>query len=276
MIVTPIPGTHRDNVLSALRSVFTAAGNLDSQHHSSAYGRLLAYLEWANDSLRLLVGQISASDIDRLIRTRMYQSLLDGVGHLAGSDQQRLVNGLLANEVRERVVALEAAVGAFQRQMRRWPAMTSVLVLDTSVFIKHETKLEDTDFFVLAGAGAEAVRVTVPMVVVDELDRLKESRDKQVRWRAGYSLAVLDRLLESNERLGLVKVEALFDNPGHVRLPDEDDEIVDRALAVHTIAAGSAQLVTYDTGMAMRAKWANLPVLKLRTDAGTGPEPEKR
>ncbi|MDX3374696.1 PIN domain-containing protein [Streptomyces sp. ME02-6991-2A] len=276
MIVTPIPGTHRDNVLSALRSVFVAAGNLDSQHHSSAYGRLLAYLEWADDSLRLLVGQISASDINRLIRTRMYQSLLDGVGHLAGSDQQRLVNGLLANEVRERVVALEAAVGAFQGQMRRWPAMTSVLVLDTSVFIKHETKLEDTDFFVLAGAGAEAVRVTVPMVVVDELDRLKESRDKQVRWRAGYSLAVLDRLLESNERLGRVKVEALFDNPGHVRLPDEDDEIVDRALAVHTIAAGSAQLVTYDTGMAMRAKWANLPVLKLRTDAGTGPEPEKR
>lgn len=68
----------------------------------------------------------------------------------------------------------------------------------------------------------------------------------------------------------------LFDKPGHVRLPDEDDEIVDRALAVHAIAAGAVQLVTYDTGMSMRAKWAHLPVLKLRTDAGTGPEPEKR
>ncbi|MDT0424289.1 MULTISPECIES: PIN domain-containing protein [Streptomyces] len=149
-------------------------------------------------------------------------------------------------------------------------------MLDTSVFIKHETKLEHTDLFVLAGAGAEAVRVTMPMVVVDERDRLKESRDKRVRWRAGYSLAVLDRLLDSNERLGRVKVEVLFDNPGHVRLPDEGDEMVDRALAVHTIVAGSVQLVTYDTGMSMRAKWANLPVLKLRTDAGTGPGPETR
>ncbi|MFI0936223.1 hypothetical protein ACH4RG_31555 [Streptomyces sp. NPDC021019] len=93
----------------------------------------------------MLVSQISASDIDRLIRTRMYQSLLDGVGHLAGSDQQRLVNGLLTNEVRERVVALGAAVDAFQVQMQRWPAMTSVLVLDTSVFIKHEKKLEDIE-----------------------------------------------------------------------------------------------------------------------------------
>ncbi|MEU3879839.1 hypothetical protein [Streptomyces californicus] len=145
MTVTPIPGTHRDNVLSALWSVSVAAGNLDSQHHSSAYGRLLAYLEWVNESLRMLVSQISASDIDRLIRTRMYQSLLDGVGHLAGSDQQRLVNGLLTNEVRERVVALGAAVDAFQVQMQRWPAMTSVLVLDTSVFIKHEKKLEDIE-----------------------------------------------------------------------------------------------------------------------------------
>ena len=34
----------------------------------------------------------------------------------------------------------------------------------------------------------------VPIVIVDELDRLKESKDKWVRWRAGYTLAVLDRL----------------------------------------------------------------------------------
>ncbi|MCD9899045.1 hypothetical protein LUR56_00755 [Streptomyces sp. MT29] len=92
----------------------------------------------------------------------------------------------------------------------------------------------------------------------------------------GYSLAVLGRLLDSNERLGRVMVEVLFDDPGHVRLPEEDDEIVDRALAVHSIAAGAVHLVTYDTRMSMLAKWANLPALKLRTDAGTGPEPEKR
>ena len=36
----------------------------------------------------------------------------------------------------------------------------------------------------------------VPIVIVDELDRLKESKDKdkRARWRAGYTLAVLDRL----------------------------------------------------------------------------------
>jgi hypothetical protein len=42
------------------------------------------------------------------------------------------------------------------------------------------------------------------MVVVDELDRLKESKDRQTRWRARYALAVLDRLFA--------------DGPGRARL----------------------------------------------------------
>ena len=48
------------------------------------------------------------------------------------------------------------------------------------------------------------VTVLVPMVVVDELDRLKESKDRQTRWRARYALAVLDRLFA--------------DGPGRARL----------------------------------------------------------
>jgi rRNA-processing protein FCF1 len=275
MIVTPIPGTHRDNVLAALRSVSVAATNLDSRHYTSAYPRLLAYLEWANESVRLLAGQISGRDVDQLIRTRMHQSLLDGVGHLAGTSQQRLVNGLVSYEVRGRVAALEEAVEAFQRQMGRWPDAASVLVLDTSFFIQHETKAEETDFGALAGTDLP-VRLVVPMVVVDELDRLKDSRDKRVRWRAGYTLAVLDRLLDEESAIGAATIELLTDNPGHVRLPDEDDEIVDRALAVYAVASGTVRLVTYDTGMAMRAKMLGLPVQKLRTDAGTGEEPEKK
>ncbi|MEZ0163138.1 hypothetical protein AB8850_35905, partial [Streptomyces griseorubens] len=43
--------------------------------------------------------------------------------------------------------------------------------------------------------------------------------------------AVLDRLLDTEAKLGFTEVEILPDPPGHVRLPDEDDEIVDRALS---------------------------------------------
>ncbi|MET9724662.1 hypothetical protein [Streptomyces zaomyceticus] len=67
-----------------------------------------------------------------------------------------------------------------------------------------------------------------------------------------------------------------MDNPGHARLSEADDEIVDRALTVRTMAAGPVRLITYDTSMAMRAKFATLPVRKLRTGAGTGKEPGKK
>ncbi|MFI1658195.1 PIN domain-containing protein [Streptomyces sp. NPDC020472] len=125
-----------------------------------------------------------------------------------------------------------------------------MVVPDTNFFIKHDRKFEDIDFFENLSPGVTFVSVVVPMVVVDELDRLKESRDRQVRRRVGYSLAVLDRLLDSDALVGEAKVELLSDDPGHVRLPDENDEIVDRATAAHSVAggAGAAGHLRHRTG----------------------------
>ena len=44
------------------------------------------------------------------------------------------------------------------------------------------------------------VNVIVPMVVIDELDRLKETGQVHPRWRAGYTLAVIDRVLIKPEQ----------------------------------------------------------------------------
>ncbi|WP_331726486.1 PIN domain-containing protein (plasmid) [Streptomyces avidinii] len=274
MLVTPVPGAHRDNVLKALRSVRMAAENINGGAPESAYGRLLSYLVWANDSMRLLTSQISSRDVDRLVRTRTHQTLLDGVGHLAGSSQQKLVNGLVSLEIEQRVAALGDAIDALQDQMAKWPSEISLLVPDTSFYIQHPTKFLDIDFAALAGTTGP-VRVLFPMVVVDELDRLKETKDRHARWRAGYTLAVLDTLLDEDGASAPHGVEVLLDPPAHIRMPLADDEIIDRALAVRAIAAGPVRLVTYDTGQAMRAKTADMPVLKLRTDAGTGEEPNK-
>jgi predicted ribonuclease YlaK len=223
----------------------------------------------------------------------MYQSLLDGVGHLAGSQQERLVNGLVALEVEQRTAALEEAVCELVQQMDHWPAGVAYLVLDTSFYIQHPMKLEDVDFAELAQSGDADIRILVPMAVIDELDGLKQQKSGHARWRAGYTLAVLDErlyrgrgVLHASERRGdlitlevsgpgKVSLEVLFDAADHIRLPIMDDEIVDRARAVQAIANGFVALFTYDTGQAMRARNAGLLVRKLRTDAGTGPEPMK-
>ena len=71
---------------------------------------------------------------------------------------------------------------------------------------------------------------------------------------------------------GEVTVDLLLDPPGHVRLPINDDEIVDRAVAIEPLAARKVTLLTYDTGQAMRARAAGVPVKKLSVDIGEKPK----
>ena len=126
------------------------------------------------------------------------------------------------------------------------------------------------DLALKLGARGDPIHLILPIVVVDELDGLKQAGQPQVRWRAGYTLAVLDRVLRNGTgpaRLreedfsaldtggiprGEITVEILLDPPGHRRLPINDDEIVDRALAVQPLAGRAVTLLTYDTGQATR------------------------
>jgi hypothetical protein len=54
-------------------------------------------------------------------------------------------------------------------------------------------------------------------------------------------------------------------------LPINDDEIVDRTLAIEPLAARKVTLLTYDTGQSMRARSAGLNVHKLVSPIGDEP-----
>ena len=86
-----------------------------------------------------------------------------------------------------------------------------------------------------------------------------------------------------------VSSELVFDPSGHVRLPIDDDEIIDRALAIEPLADGKVTLLTYDTGQFTRARNAGLQVVKLSQEVwdepgkpgvpqtgGVGPPPRVR
>ncbi len=156
------------------------------------------------------------------------------------------------------------------------------LLPDTSFFIEHAEKIEDLNFHELAGSTGP-VRVLIPMVVVDELDSLKKSGSRRVRWRAGYALAVIDRLIglppwpgvlrpeQYSPPRGQVTFQIVLDPKGHKRLPINDDEIVDRGLACQPFAE-NLTVFTYDTGQSTRARAAGLEVEKLSHDLGEEPE----
>ncbi|MFF1901933.1 PIN domain-containing protein [Kitasatospora sp. NPDC058218] len=290
MHVTLHPGTSRDNALQALTQVATDVGNLYTSYRGDAGGLLLTYLEWANDAVARLTNQVSERDIDRLVLTRRYDHLLTGAAEFGAADLTKFTNSLVRLELAQRVGEFDAVVRTLRRTIERRVQPTLNAVFDTSMYIQHPEKLEAIDFRKLAVVYEGTVNLMVPMAVIDELDRLKESKDQQQRWRSRYSLAVIDRLFPNGQepfavlhRADLseidgggrarpeVTVEIVFDPPGHIRLPNIDDEIIDRALAMRPLAASPVRMYTYDTGQSTRARNAGLVVEKLSLPLGEEP-----
>jgi hypothetical protein len=305
MLVSLVPGASSENALRVLRNVESKLSTIRSGHGKGSFAWLLSYLSWANDSVRVLRSQVRSDDIRLLVLTKGYDSLLAMVGHgyremaVQGGKiviqpqpgvEDPPLNDLLGLEIEERAAVFSEVVTALDAQIRRWSRPGSFVVLDTSVYINHPDKLKGMDIATLVGAR-EDINLLVPIVVVDELDGLKQNNNKHVRWRAGHAIGLLNAIL-SNPPTGIlraadlsglksgelfrgeIRVELILDSPGHIRLPINDDEIIDRALAAQVLIGQPVTLVTYDGGQALRARSAGLREVRLQTSVEQEPEPE--
>lgn len=281
MLVSPRPGVSRENLAGAFRDLSAEVQAVHNQH-GSAHDRLTAYIEWAASAADRLRYLISDSDITHLIWTPGYHRLVTGLGVWTNTDQAtvRAVNFSVSAELTQRQQAFDAATVEVQDLINRWPDHSArFAVADTSVYIEHRDKLDESlDFEDLLGlkSGVVPVRVIVPIIVIDELDNLKNRGDAHARWRASYNLAVFDRLfpgprftaaITNPQPKASVHAEILFDPPGHVRLPINDDELIDRVLAVQPLTGEQVTLFTCDTNQSMRARHTGLTVIKVPGDA---------
>lgn len=139
----------------------------------------------------------------------------------------------------------------------------------TLFYVEHPDELKDADIAAVTAAKTpgSAMHVLVPMLVVDELDGLK--RHSATKTRARLALKMLDQVFKRVSQdntmgllrqggdapnadgslgLGPITMELLFDPPDHERLPDNDAEIVDRALAVQTLAGRPVTMATSIAG----------------------------
>ncbi|MEU9405127.1 PIN domain-containing protein [Streptomyces sp. NPDC048281] len=292
MLVKPLPGTYRDHLIEKLTTERDKADNLRGPFSGPAYQRLLAYLRWASQAARMLGSVVSPPDVARLVLTRRYDALLSGAASgLAGTSQEGVVNDLVNLELDDRVSDFNKALASLKEIANRWDDAGVLVVADSSVYIQHDAKLLDWDFQKLCKVREEPILLLFPMVVIDELDGLKQTKDPHRRWRAAYTLAVLEKhhslgaspatikdedytpLDSGGIPRGHVSAEIVYDPPGHVRLPINDDEIIDRAVTVQLLAGRPVHMLTYDTGQAMRARNADLAVTKLRPEAEGEPEP---
>ncbi|WP_020521662.1 PIN domain-containing protein [Catelliglobosispora koreensis] len=277
MLPQLLPGADRRTALSIFTSIHTSAVNLRG---GGGHGNLLGrYLDWSDDSAAQLRGQVPRGEIDRLIFTDRHRLLWATRGAVSGLD------GAVAFELDERIAALESAKKAINDRIQSWQRVDRFLALDTTFFLQHDKPLRETNFHDLLDDNRENIQILVPLAVVDELDRLKEGAERY-RARARYSIAVLDDLLQNPGLLlpedGIpakssreTRVEVIMDRPGHVRLADADDEIVDRIATIEPFTGKSITLFTFDTGMALRARAAGLTVAKFKKDPGPEQRPRR-
>jgi PIN domain len=297
VLVSLYPSAKRDDVVEVLAGIRGGLDGLEGPgpvDHRTA-GRLANYLEWATKAARMLTHRITAADVDRIIFTSGYYRLLTAVGSLTGTDtdSQRVLNGLMNLELRQRAEMLEEIIKDLKNRNPHWDPDDLYAVLDTTVYIEHADKLENLDIApALTPFPDKRLHLLVPMVVIDELDGIKNKGEDFKRWRAGYTLGVLTRIfapqqarrgylrdgLKEDGRAvrGAVDMEILYDSPGHVRLPINDDEIVDRALAAGPLVGRAVTLITFDTGQEFRAREAGLDVVKLTKPIGDEPAPKPR
>jgi hypothetical protein len=281
MLVSPIPGASRENVERTLSAVLSKLGEVRVSR--TMLDRYNNYVGWANEAARMLRTQVKGADVERLVLTRRYWLLQSLAGDVVGP-----VGDLVDTELDDRQAALSEAIDALRRQIQRWSPLGRFVVLDTNIYIEHPDKLEAIDLAQVLSIRGDAIHVLVPMIVVDELDNLKRSSHKKTRWRAGYTLAVLDRVLPTPTEVGVLRpedfsalneggiprggitIEVVLDPPGHTRLPISDDEIIDRTLAAQALAGRGVTLLTYDTGQATRARAVGLEVVKLDHPSSQG------
>ena len=280
-VVTPRPGVSPQTVLEALRETETAVGNARGAG-GSALDQFNRYHLWADEAANRLGRLLRPDDVDDLVTTRRHWTLqsLDPASRASGA-----LATFVGLEFDERVRDFELARRDLEAQLARWNSRSGLFVIaDTNVYLHHEDYFDEIAWNSVVPALAEGVHLIVPLVVVDELDRHKRTARnvtvsstsiEQVRTRARLSLRRLDDLLPDPAWLatvqpdrfpdaGPVTVEFLLDDRRHVRLPDADTELVDRAVGLQDVSGRKVHIVTFDTGMSVRARAAHLEVVKLK------------
>jgi hypothetical protein len=271
-MVWPMSGTGQQ-----LAEMLRAAANATHEVSGGATDVVDKYLRWAGAQVRMLQGRLSPADLDRLITTRRYwATLADPTSVLTMVD-------VLLDELQHRRMVLEAATDAVSQQAAAWSPrdgqFTNYVLVDTNYWMeKGADDLEAMDWHeAVANASGpslpamqDELRIVVPLLVIDELDDKSHRRDTRPKVTGAtkllYSL-LADHPGEPRElraatgQRGAVTAQLLFDSLGHVRLSNNDDELVERLIVLRDFLGHPSRqmfFLTYDGGAAFRAGAAGL------------------
>lgn len=274
MAIWPQPGVTGEQLQQLLQQAAEDLGNRASQTMPTD-AIVEVYLRWAVDAADNLRDALGQEDLDALVLTPEYWA--------TRANPSRLAPFILAanTAVKTQKRALEAAAEEVQQQVAffgpdQFSRPAVFFVPDTNVLLEHPAMYDELDwhgFVKPFGIFADSdLRVVLPMLVIDELDDAK--RRDRTKTRARLTLKRIYEQVGSRASSrhsfklrknlhGEVAIQVMLDNPRHLRLPRPDDELIDRAVALHAFVGRDVYFVTYDTGAALRATAAGLKTLRL-------------
>lgn len=266
--VTPLPNTDLMNVIRVLETQAQSLANLQGRDASD---RLSAYHNWASQGSSQLRYVVDLAQVEHLIDTRRHDFLFDMFG-----GPQALINYSISAEQEDRARVFAEALDGLRAVAESCGAMPEALFIpDTNIYLHQDVYFHELNWHEIAGTSDE-VRVLVPMAVMREIDKAKRAPgNKTVSFTNREAIRDRARLASKRIRTSFenpqsipelatgVTMELLMDPRGHRAIEDSDSEIIDRALALQTMAGRKVSVVTTDGNMQFGAHVAGLGAILL-------------
>jgi hypothetical protein len=213
-----------------------------------------AYMNWAETAEAALRGIFVDPEIVAAIRTDRYW-------HIASHSTPARMAALISAEVEAQSARLKTLVARLRGYLALAAREGTLVIPDTNILL-HFQRIDHVDWGQVMHDPQAKIRVVLPLVVLDELDRKRYEGSNTLKRRARTAVKPLTDLASEIESLGYGRlpkaptrwtVEYLTDERGHRRQFDADAEILDRALFLHQVTGGGVNVATADLGMQVRA-----------------------
>lgn len=277
-----LAGLPDQQVADTLRGASTRFTNLTGAGHQPL-ALWTAYLQAVGEQAQVLRGVLREDTVNRYLFGPGYDRLVALRAAITTDPSDHAVDAALRYLLDAEIAAtaatldnLRRAVDDARRPTRGGP--TVYVVPDTNILVSRpdrpdrETLADIPWSDLLASAIADArpsqIRVLLPLLVLDELDGLKDrARGDGTRRQARHLLRDLNHRLadqpqdqpvtlhDGNHQTPInVSLELVFDDDGHHRLPSADDELVAVARRLHALRGRTIHVLTADLHMATRAR----------------------
>ena len=260
-----LQATEREHAIARLQELTLAAHNFFSGTAGMAPLELRrSFLRWMAETESFVRSAFASVeppigfDSPRLVALQGDRIAADQIYPVLQAEGTRLIG-----ELEAAVAALTTPFPASVHEEDR-----TIVVLDTNTLLQYRNP-DQINWRALTSTSD--ILLVVPLVVLDELDDKRNAKDASLARRARKIASTIEQWTAKaganspTELANGVAIAVLSEEPGHRRLPNNDDEII--AVARSLVDRGHRVLVaTADGGMRTRARVRDVGALVLPDD----------